>query len=115
MTDHMTTCRDCGKQFQLQPLLDMPQPTRCLECLIGLEARYATLEAELRVAGDTIAGHNRAWADRCEIAEAEVARLRAALAAVVERAGGCVCGTAEHCSCCFCIARTALAAKGDDR
>jgi len=46
----MTTCRDCGKQFQLGPLLDLPQPTRCLECLIGLEARYATLEAAAREA-----------------------------------------------------------------
>ena len=56
----MTTCRDCGKQF------DPPAPTRCLECLVGLEQRCATLENELRVVGDTLAAHNRAWSDRCE-------------------------------------------------
>ena len=37
----LTTCRDCGKRFRIGPLLDLPQPTRCMECLIGLEARFA--------------------------------------------------------------------------
>jgi hypothetical protein len=46
--DHMTTCRDCGRRFRLGPLLDLPQPTRCMECLIGLEARYAEVVGERR-------------------------------------------------------------------
>ncbi len=44
----LTTCRDCGKRFQLQPLLDLPQPTRCMECLIGMEARYSREVSERR-------------------------------------------------------------------
>lgn len=44
----MTTCRDCGKQFRLGPLVDLPQPTRCMECLIGLEAEVITAEARIR-------------------------------------------------------------------
>jgi hypothetical protein len=48
MDDHMTTCRDCGRRFRLGPLLDLLQPTRCMECLIGLEARYAEVVGERR-------------------------------------------------------------------
>lgn len=56
MDDHLTTCRDCGKRFRLGPLLDLPQPTRCMECLIGLEARLAAAEKERDEAREALAG-----------------------------------------------------------
>ncbi len=88
----LTTCRDCGRRFQLQPLLDLPQPTRCMECLIGLEARYSrevserrSLEAALsqkvgmRREFEELLGCGDTYADGAF--ETGLARLRALLAA----------------------------------
>lgn len=84
----MTVCRDCGKRFRIQPLLDLPQPTRCMECLIGLEAEVAALRARLAEATKVL----RALLDYTEQIEllvyppneaghysAQVARVRAFL------------------------------------
>jgi hypothetical protein len=47
MSDPMQTCRECGRRFQIQPLLDLPQPSRCLECLIRLDAAHPVAETNV--------------------------------------------------------------------